>query len=463
MDAVNRYWQIVRALVLARGLVVAMLALFYLLAALLALMLESDKKAALVLVLCAIPACGFLATATERVIQYSVTDAALGLPRHAELLRRTQWVILGLVVGIPACIALGYGAEVSYAALLLVPAALGVLLALKARWLFAVWIVVAVASRFSYSLGGIVPGLSNPVVRLGLIGASLAGLYWWLGLASRIETRARGASLVLADARHEASATFISETMGLTAAQVDGLERAYDREITEVSAGVGDAGISGRALALGLGIDVRPRLRGIAQVMGLGWVVLLGLHLIDRRGLRDNLYLWVAIFAASALFARINALRTAWQSRGDEEALLLLTPRWPDARSVKRLIAELIVKCQVGAWITWILIILPFSVLGWLGRLETGVSILFLAATSCGGSGAFLFALSRPHTKPTSATTILLLLCAACGVGFVLFGEIAVPHARILGASLIVLPLIIGAASFSLRRLQFPVHLVSKR
>jgi hypothetical protein len=463
MDAVNRYWQIVRVLVLTRGLVVFLLSLFYLLAVFLAVTLEGDKRTSIVLVLSAIPACAFLAIATERVVLYSTAGASLGLPQQAELLRNSQIAVLTIFVGVPASAALLYGAQASLAALLLVPAALGALFALKGRWVFVAWIALAIGSRFfSDSLGALLSELGNPAVRLGLILASIATFYWWLGLASRTEKRARGTSTSLADARHESNAASMGDTVGLTAAQVEILEQTYDREIADVTSGIGDVGITSRALALGMGIDVRPNWRGVARMVGFGWAALLALHLIAGRNARDTLYLWIAIFAASALFSRFTALRMAWQLHGTEEAFLVLSPRWPPAAHIKRLFAELIVKCQIGVWLAWVLIILPFVVLGWLGRLEAGASILLLFATSCGASGALLFTVSLPHIKELSASTILLLLCAACGVASYFFGVVALPHARALGIGLILLPLIIGALSFSLRPLQFPVRIVSK-
>lgn len=464
MDAVNRYWQIVRVLVLTRGLVVFLLSLFYLLAIFLAMILEDDKRTSIILVLSAIPACAFCAIATERVVLYSTAGASLGLPRQTELLRHSQIAVLSIFVGVPASAALLYGAQASLAALLLVPAALGTLFALKGRWVFVAWIVLAVGSRlFSDSLSAPLSELGNPVVRSGLVLASMATLYWWLGLANRTEKHPRGISSSLSDARHESNAASLGDTVGLTSAQIEILEQTYDREITDVTSGIGDVGIGSRTLALGMAIDVRPNWRGVARMVGFGWVALLALHLYAGRNARDTLYLWIAIFAASALFSRFSALRMAWQLHGTEEAILVLSPRWPPAAHVKRLFAELIVECQIGVWLTWVLVILPFVVLGWLGRLEAGASILLLFATSCGASGALLFTLSRPHIKELSASTILLLLCAACGVASYFFGVVALPYARALGIGLIVLPLIIGALSFSLRPLQFPVRIVSKQ
>lgn len=462
MDVVNRYWQIIRALTLARGLISGLLCLFYVLAAVLLLTLESKKQPLIILIFTAIPACGFLALATERLIQYSAAGATIGLPQNIELLRRSQIAILLLFVGIPACISLWVGADVTTAGLLLVPAALGVLVTLYARWLFLVWIILAVGSRFKDSFDGILPGLENRTVRICLIVTSLAALYWWLDMAKRVELRTRGAPGYLADARHEKNPDKSAAVGQLTSAQIDGLEKAYDAELSGVTAGVSDEGISSRALSLGLAVDTRPNWKGVVKTVGIGWLILFALH-GTHQSIRDKLFFWLSVWAAGALFSRVNAVRMAWQLHSAEEALLSLTPRWPNERSVKTLVVSLIVQCQMGAWVTWLAIILPFVILGWLGPIEAGASILCAFATSCGSSGALLYAMARPNVKVPSYSTVCLLLVSVAGVAAFLVGEMITPYYRIIGLGLILLPLLIGLTRFSLRPLQFPAQVISKQ
>jgi len=71
MDAINRNWQVLRALVLARPFILVVLALFYVVAGFLTLTLDPDKKISFILIMCAIPACGVFAIATQRVIPKS--------------------------------------------------------------------------------------------------------------------------------------------------------------------------------------------------------------------------------------------------------------------------------------------------------------------------------------------------------------------------------------------------------
>lgn len=104
----------------------------------------------------------------------------------------------------------------------------------------------------------------------------------------------------------------------------------------------------------------------------------------------------------------------------------------------------LLVNSQVGAWLAWIIIILPYGLLGWLSQTEAGASILLMCATTTGASGVLLLALSRLHFKEISFITIALLLCSAGGVCVYIFGTAAVPYARSVGSITIVLPLLVG-------------------
>src|SRR5271155_2814584 len=104
MDAVNRYWQILRALVLTRTLVVVMLGLFYVLAAFLFVVLDPDKRASVIAVMSAIPAGGFFALAAERIVSCSIAAGSLGIPAHAEHLRRAQVYMMGIFIVVPAIV-----------------------------------------------------------------------------------------------------------------------------------------------------------------------------------------------------------------------------------------------------------------------------------------------------------------------------------------------------------------------
>jgi hypothetical protein len=462
MDAVNRNWQVLRALVLARPLVLVALALFYVVAGFLLVMLEADKKVSLILIMCAIPACGVFAIATQRVIQYTAEASSLGIPRHRESIRVGQLWLLGVFVGIPAGIAVALGGNLSYIVLLLVPAASGVLLAVYARWVFLIWITFAVTTRFTYSFGAWMPGLGNPWIRAILVSLSVAVLYWWLGLANRIARRSLP-SLVIADARHESTSATIGQALGADPKQYELYEKAYDRGITAIIAGITDRSISKRALQVGLAMPGRTNWRFVGVMVAISLVALLFLHLKNPRAVQPTGYLGITLLAAVALFGQLNAVMQACKARAIEESLLVLTPRWPAQDKVKSLFLQIILERQSGTWAGWIFISLFATVLGWVGVEELFISaVIMIAAGSC-ATGALMLALSRKVFKEVSLLTIATVLCGVVGTVVFLVGDNAIVHGQIVGLSLILIPIAVGSLSFSIRPLQFPVRVVNKQ
>jgi hypothetical protein len=463
MDAVNRNWQVLRALVLARPFVLIALALFYVVAGFLLLMLEADKKVSVILIMCAIPACGVFAIATQRVIQYTYAGSSLGLPRHRESMRVGQLWLLGVFVGIPAGIAVALSGNLSYVVLLLVPAASGVLLAIYARWVFFIWVTVAVTTRFTYSFGAWMPGLGNPWIRAILACLSVAVLYWWLGLANRMARRSLSGSLVIADARHESTTASIGQALGADPKLYELYEKAYDRGITAIVAGITDRCITKRALQVGLAMPGRTKWRFVGVMVAISLVALLFLHLKNPHSVQPTGYLGITFLAAASLFAQLNAVMQAWKARANEQALLVLTPRWPTQDKVKSLFLQIILERQSGTWAAWILVSFFATVLGWVGVEDLFISVVIMIAASSCASGALLLALSRKVFKEASLLTIVTLLCGAVGTGVFLVGDDAIAHGQLLGLSLLLVPIAVGSLSFSMRPLQFPVRTINKQ
>jgi hypothetical protein len=462
MDAINRNWQVLRALVLARPFILIVLTLFYVVAGFLLLTLDADKKVSIILIMCAIPACGVFAIATERVAQYSHAGSALGLPRHRESLRVGQIWLLGIFVGIPAGIATALGGNLSYVVMLLVPAASGVLLALYARWVFLVWISFAVITRFTYSLGAWMPGLGNPWIRAILVCLSVGALYWWLGLADRVARRSLP-SLVIADARHESTTASIGQALGADPKQYELYEKAYDRAMTAIVAGITDRGITRRALQVGLAMPGRTHWRAVGVMVAISLVALLFFHLKDPDPAQPTAYFGFTLLTAVWLFAQLNVVTQAWKARANEEALLVLTPRWPAQDKVKSLFLQIILERQGGTWAAWTLVTLLVSVFGWVRVEEVFTTTAMMIAASACATGTLLLSLSRKAFKELSFLTIAMLMCGAVGVAVFLVGDDGIPHGQMLGLVLILVPPVVGAFSFSLRPLQFPVRVVNKR
>jgi hypothetical protein len=139
-----------------------------------------------------------------------------------------------------------------------------------------------------------------------------------------------------------------------------------------------------------------------------------------------------------------------------------LTPRWPAQDKLKSLFLQIILERQGGTWAAWILVSLFATVLGWVGVEELLSVVIMIAASSC-ATGALMLALSRKVFKEVSLLTIVALLCGAVGTGAFLVGGDAMAHGQLFGLSLILAPIAVGALSFSMRPLQFPVRVVNKQ
>lgn len=462
MDAVNRHWQVLRALVLVRPFILIVLSLFYVVAGLLVLMLEADKTISVILIMCAIPACGVFAIATERLIKYTHASCALGIPGHCEAVRLGQLWIMGIFVGIPAVIAVALGGNLSYVVLLLVPAASGVVLALYARWLFLVWIAVAIISRFHYSFSAWMPGLSNPWIRAVLVCTSVGVLYWWLGLANRVARRSLP-SLVIADARHESTAASIGQALGADPKQYELYEKTYDRGITAIVADITDTSITKRALQVGLAMPGRTPWRSVGVMVAISLIALLVFHLKNPDTTQPTAYLGFTLLTAVWLFGQLNVVAQAWKARANEEALLVLTPRWPAPATVKWLFLQVILERQGGMWAAWILVSVLVSVLDWVSVQEVfTTTAIMIAASSC-ATGALLLSLSRKAFKELSFLTIAMVMCGATGTVVFLVGDDAIARGQLLGLVLILVPPVVGAFSYSLRPLQFPVRVINRQ
>ena len=460
MDAIKRHWQVIRALLLARPLVVVMLGLFYPVGWLIALTSDAPKKGVVILVMAAIPACGFFALATERLIQFSAAGSSLGIPGHVPALRHGQIDVMCLVIGVPAIIALLEGAPFNSSALLCVPAAAGVFLTLYARWIFPIWIILFVSSRVAESYH-FAADFTSPVIQVALLVASVPTLIWWLGLASRVQARTRPL-LRLADRRHERTVEARGEALAVDSDRLTRYEESLDRALTSIVAGVNDTGPSSDAFSLGLGFDLRPRWTRIVKVVAVGLLLIVILQDTQRRNLESGLYLTMTAFAGLNLLSRLQIVLAHWKIRDAEESLLYLTPRWPEPGRVKALFVEIMLQSQVGTWLIWAALSLVVFWLGWIRDEYRADCIFVMFAASGAACSSFLAALSRRGVREFSWVTVLILLCCASGVAVFVWGPLLAQHAQVLGVGLVGAPLIVSSICFWYRPLQLPVQRVSK-
>jgi hypothetical protein len=302
---------------------------------------------------------------------------------------------------------------------------------------------------------------TSPVIRGALIVASIPILIWWLRLAVRVAARTQ-ASGPLADARHERTVATRGEALAVDAERLARYEESLDRVVTSAVAGVGDAGLSSRALSLGLGFDLRPRWTGIGKSVAVGWLLIAILNATGRRQLQDGAYVALTAFSGVNLFARLQIAQASWKARGAEESLLCLTPRWPKQGGIKTLFVEIMLQSQIGTWLVWASLSFVVFWLDWIHEEYRAACIFALFGASVGACSAFMAALSRRDVREFSATAAFILLCCACGVVVFVWGPLVASHARSWGMGLVAAPLIASSIRFRTRPLQFPVQRVAK-
>lgn len=123
-----------------RPLIIVMLLVVYSVAALLLVTVDSSKKGLAVMIMAAFATVGLSAVLTERILRHAFHARAIGLPNHAQIIRRVQVWFLVMFVGTPAVLGGILGANPLAALAGLVTAtAVGVaLVAYRAVWLILV-------------------------------------------------------------------------------------------------------------------------------------------------------------------------------------------------------------------------------------------------------------------------------------------------------------------------------------
>jgi hypothetical protein len=339
------------------------------------------------------------------------------------------------------------------AALLLGGAAAGTLLV--GRGLFialvfpTIWVLNAVFGPPEY-------WLAWPAVQCLVVAGSLAALWRWVQLPSRVEFAASRVQVAYSDTLHEQSDAEMAAAVNMNPAQIAEAESRQDAYVAEAVRGVADGRLSPAGLALGLGFSSGTAWRAVAINAGLGLLVVTAAreHFLLRQP--HTMYVILSLLASFLALGRVSTIAQWWKRTSAEQGLLLLTPRWPSRESLKDVFLVTMIRVQVGSVGGWIAISAVLLGLGWIDLYEVAYGALYLLVTSLVACSYLWVALGSREVKEWQLSAIATALFAVTGVVLFQFGSSLATLYRAAGAAAFLVPSLISFAIFRLRPLQFP-------
>lgn len=420
-------WLTLWGLLLRRPVVSVLLGIVYLTTVLLIAVAEPGKRGTLVALMSAFVAGGLTAVLSERIRRHSLAAGALGIPGHTRLMHQTQVLFLILFVAAPGVVACALGlSPLMTAATLLLGPAVGIALAVYGLW----WIMLVPAlARFDTHT----EWLSLPITQAAVAAVSSGFIWRWFELPERSERIGRRGPPRLADSRHEQAMSH-SRPLRRSESAPDLLDPP-----AWIFAGVSDIEAGStipEALALGLGYSIRTDWRLTAWGAAAGVAALAGWHVFRGGQSGITSYLGVCAVCCVSLVARLQNILQRWIRTSAEQAILRITPLWPDPLRVKRAILQSTFVVQRGPVAAWAAI----SLVGWSFDLVSGAYVfpaaVALAGTSLAFSGAMWATLARRQVREWHASTVAIVIAVGSGALLAAFASpFLTPH-RVLGFSL---------------------------
>jgi hypothetical protein len=453
VDAVTRLWTLLWTLMRERLVIPIAVSMFYVAAVMVALLMQSNGRGVLVAVLCAIPAAALLAILTERVARYTLSAAALGLPQHSHTMRNVQLLALCIIAMPPFLIALMCGgAPLPSAATL----AGGIAVGMAARMypgLFVPAIFISLGLKGQF--GPPERWLALPQVQWAILAGACVLTWRWLDFSARLQRRFGELPGIRADAKHEGSKELSVDEAAALAAE----SKWVDAAIQGISPaqGASPARISADALTFCLGYSTAPRWRLLGSWVIVGVSALAVLH-VWRRALVDLPAYWIASgVACLSIFSYADRAMRRWRVSVTEQALLSITPCWPNARTQKMLVLQSMLRlCIQGAIMSAAWTAFDFM-LGFITAYQAACGGLVVFAGGCAAVGTSCTALSMPRMKPLSLGVIVIGVATACGAALIAFGSQVNPGYTVAGAIFLLLPTAVAVSRYLALPLHFPI------
>lgn len=433
-----------------RPLVVALLALVYLVGAFLLLVLEAKKSGMAVAMFAGVGAAGSAAILTERIAKYSCEAGRLGLPNHARIMRRVQAWFLALFVAVPIVVAVALAAApLAAAAALMAAAAVGIVLGTYGGvWLFGLLLL----AKFTPLVDWIALAPMH-----GLIIAFSAALIWrWFALPLQQEGIGAIQPMLLSDALHEVAplgteqdATAIADTCSARPDPIDAFvvaEIARVRSWRTIPA----------SLALGLGYSERTAWKSVARAVAAALAILFVWHHMHGSKPAALAYWCMTGICCFALVGRLQALLQAWMQTSVEQGLLRLAPGWPAARAIKCGVVLSTLFIQAGSIASWAAITISAMLPGWIKASDALIAGTAMYAVSLGFTGSAWALLSHRRVREWHFSTIALVLLVGAGAVTSLLGQ-ANSCQLLLGWALMLAPPIAALTWYWIAPLRFPL------
>lgn len=449
MDAVITALLVLRRLLFYRPLILVLLLLVYSVAGFSLFTIDSPAKGLAVAAIAAFATGGLSAVLTERITRYSLQARVLGLPDHSLMMRRAQACFLALFVAAPAVLSdfLGANPLAGLAALATATAA-GIFLAIYGP----IWIVLVVV------LGRVLPlarWVELPPVQALATGISGYVIWRWFSLPLKVESAAQLMRSPLADAGHEGVSQPGTPD---ESAPLDGRAAAPSQEALFASlAGSLEAGRRlPCVLGLALGYSVGTKWRSVLYGSGVSIAVLGGWHAFHGYRPGALAYAIVTALCCFSVVRRLQGLLTRWMQTSSEQALLRLTPRWPDARSIKRAVLASTVMIQVDSVAVWAASSTVAAILSWIDRSALIAGIIAILATSLAFSAAVWAALARRRMREWHLSTVVSMLVVGAGAIALFLGS------TVYGPSMMIIPPALSLVWYTCAPLRVPLNVDPK-
>jgi len=435
-----------------RPLILVMLLLVYSVAALLLFTVDARQGGIAIAALAAFAAAGLAALLTDRIRMHSLQAGVIGLPDHSGMMRRVQAGFLVLFAAIPLVLACLLGARpLAALAALATAVAAGILIAAyrAGGWLLLVVVLGKVLPLASWA--------AMPPVQALATAVSAYVIWRWFDLPLKAERTAILAGSRFADATHERS-----DQLRQPKESEPDEERASgpsdDLPLGPLSSDLDADKQLPAVLALGLGYSVRVGWRRVLYGAGIAIAALAAWHPLDGSRPSVPAYLIVTALCCATLVGRLQVVLQRWIQTSTEQALLRLTPGWPEPRSIKRAVLASTLLIQRGSIAVWAVSSAVASFFGWIDRSVLIAGVLAILGTSLAFSGALWAVLAHRRIREWHFSTIASVLVVGAGAVTIFFSAPAASHALAEGAALMMGPPALALAWYARAPLRLPLN-----